>query len=61
MYNINAGGEYGYGFTTYHDDILEFSYFLFFRVWTKIGEMSLHRENHAVSVINYNSIKDYCK
>ena len=29
--------------------------------WNTVGSMSMTRRNHAVSVINYNSIKDYCK
>ena len=29
-------------------------------VWITIGSMSIKRANHAVSVINYNSIKDFC-
>ena len=29
--------------------------------WTKIGSMKISRYAHAVSVINYNSVKEYCK
>ena len=40
------------------DDVLEYDEES--EVWIKIGTMSLKRMEHAVSVINYNSIKDYC-
>ena len=40
-------------------DVLEFS--AEEEVWNKIGEMTMKRaQGHAVSVINYNAIKDYC-
>ena len=48
---MNAGG-------TSRNDVLEFS--VGEQRWNKIGEMSMQRQYHAVSVINYNSIKDYC-
>ena len=28
--------------------------------WTRIGNLKVPRQNHAVSVVNYNSIKEYC-
>ena len=50
----NAGGHHG---STYHD-ILEFS--AEDGTWSKVGSMSINREQHAVSVINYLEIADYC-
>ena len=41
-----------------HDDVMEFDAEEL--VWNKIGSMLMKRTSHAVSVINYNSIKDYC-
>ena len=40
------------------DDVLEYDKEE--QVWNKIGTISMKRYNHAVSVINYNSVKDYC-
>ena len=53
----NAGGTLNFGSGTL-DDVLEYDEVS--GVWNTIGGMSLKREHHAVSVINYNSIKDYC-
>ena len=46
-----------WGFIGY-DDVLEYDEES--GVWKTIGSMSMTRGSHAVSVINYNSIKDYC-
>ena len=43
---------------TKYDDILEFDEEKL--VWNKIGSMSINRYDHAVTVINYLSIVDYC-
>ena len=40
------------------DDVLEYDEEK--QEWNKVGTLTMRRENHAVSVINYNSIKDYC-
>ena len=40
------------------DDILEFN--AEDGTWIKVGSMSINRERHAVSVINYREIADYC-
>ena len=47
----NAGGQGS-------NDVLEFSAEK--QEWTNVGSMLKKREDHAVSVINYNSIKAYC-
>ena len=52
----NAGG-WGSNSETL-DDILEYDEEK--QEWNKIGTISMKRELHAISVINYNSIKDYC-
>ena len=62
-YNLlhNAGGQYYDDSThtyTYYDDVLEYDEQK--QEWNKIGSMSITRYNHAVTVVNYNSIKDYC-
>ena len=55
----NAGGLHYDGSTfTYYDDVLEYDEEK--REWNKIGSMSIKRESPAVTVVNYNSIKDYC-
>ena len=57
----NAGGVYYDDSTntgTTYDDVLEYDEEA--QVWNKIGTMTLKRESHAVAVINFNSIKDYC-
>ena len=41
-----------------HEDVLEYDEEM--QEWNKIGSMSIKRSNHAVTVVNYNSIKDYC-
>ena len=43
---------------TYYDDVLEYDEQK--QEWNKIGSMSIKRTEHAVTVVNYNSIKDYC-
>ena len=43
---------------TFYDDVLEFD--AEEGVWKEIGSMSIKRQAHAVSVINYEAIKDYC-
>ena len=48
----NAGGY------PYTDDILEFN--AEEGTWTRVGSMVISREWHAVSVINYLEIADYC-
>ena len=50
----NAGGYYP---NTY-DDILEFN--AADGTWIKVGSMVISRKEHAVSVINYLEIADYC-
>ena len=56
---LHTGGyEYSFGRETYYDDVLEYDYDE--QVWTKIGVISQKKCDHAVSVINFNSIKDYC-
>ena len=42
----------------YYDDILEYD--VEEEAWSKVGSMSMKRASHAVSVINYLDIKDYC-
>ena len=51
----NAGGTTEYT----HDDILEFN--AEDGTWSKVGSMLLNRAQHAVSVINYLEIADYCE
>ena len=41
-----------------YDDILEFN--AEDGTWTTVGSMSISRSSHAVSVINYLEIADYC-
>ena len=52
----NAGGWSGQDAL---DDVLEYDKEK--QEWNPIGSMSMKKAYHAVSVINYNSIKDYCK
>ena len=40
------------------DDVLEYDQDK--QEWNKIGSMSMKRRDHAVTVVNYNSIKEYC-
>ena len=54
----NAGGRQYDGTMIYYDDVLEYDEQK--QEWNKIGSMSITRYNHAVTVVNYNSIKDYC-
>ena len=53
----NAGG-YTSSPGIYHNDILEFN--AVDGTWIKVGSMLLTRDNHAVAVINYLEIADYC-
>ena len=54
----NAGGwASGYDGDTL-DDILEFN--AEEGTWTKVGSMVISRYRHAVSVINYRELADYC-
>ena len=53
----NAGGTYWDG-STYYDDVLEYDEQK--REWNKIGSMSITRSFHAVTVVNINSIMEYC-
>ena len=41
-----------------YKDVLEFS--AEEQTWKKVGSMNIERSSHAISVINYNSIEDYC-
>ena len=54
----NTGGRISDGTWTYYDDVLEYDEEK--QEWNKIGSMSTTRESHAVTVVNYNSIKDFC-
>ena len=58
----NAGGKYRDGSFwdnyTYYEDVLEYDEQK--REWNKIGSMSIKRSFHAVTVVTYNSIEDYC-
>ena len=40
------------------DDVLEYDEEM--QEWNKIGSMSIKKRSHAITVVNYNSIKDYC-
>ena len=51
----NAGGSSRSG---HWDEVLEYDEQEV--QWKKIGSMSIKRYIHAVTVVNYNSIKDYC-
>ena len=51
-----AGGRWS-GVGTF-DDVLEYDEEM--QIWKKIGSMSIKKRNHAITVVNYNSIKDYC-
>ena len=55
-----AGGRTNGGddWTGYLDEVLEYDKES--GVWKTIGIMTMKRTEHAVSVINYNSIKEYC-
>ena len=54
----NVGGSISGNPPTYYDDVLEYDEQK--QEWNPIGSMSLKRMGHAVAVVNYNSIKDYC-
>ena len=60
LHNHNAGGSYYDGSPTdgRYEDVLEYDEEK--KEWNKIGSMSIKRSSHAVTVVNYNSIKDYC-
>ena len=51
-----AGGRTSWG--SILDDVLQFD--AEEGQWTKIGSMKISRYAHAVSVINYNSVREYC-
>ena len=53
----NDAGGFGQDYDFYND-ILEFS--AEEQIWKKVGSMTMKRISHATSVINYNSIEDYC-
>ena len=56
---INAGGGHSQGSTfIYYEDVLEYDEQKM--EWNNIGSMSIKRSAHAITVVNYNSIKDYC-
>ena len=57
FYNLllNAGGD---GISGVLNHILEYDNEK--QLWNTVGTMTVKRSEHAVSVINYNSIKDYC-
>ena len=42
----------------YLDDILEFNEVA--EEWQQIGKMRRTRSKHAMSVVNYNEVKEYC-
>ena len=58
MENAGGSGDSNSGEISGIIDIMEFSANT--EVWKNIGKMSSKRRNHAVSVINFNSIKEYC-
>ena len=41
-----------------YDDVLQFDAVA--HQWRRIGSMKMTRYNHAMSVINYNEVADYC-
>ena len=41
-----------------YDDVLQFDAVA--HQWRRIGSMKMSRYNHAMSVINYNEVADYC-
>ena len=60
-YNLlhNAGGEnFDGSWRTVYNDVLEYD--MEEQLWNTVGSMTMKRSRHAVSVINYNSIKDFC-
>ena len=46
---------------TRYADILQFSDSEGEEKWTKVGEMSLSRLGHGVSVVDMNNFKKYCQ
>ena len=52
---VTGGSDFDY---IQNNDVLEFD--VDEEVWTKIGTMSVQRSAHAVSVINYLAIEEYC-
>ena len=56
-------GGYGGGWVNdvwylgFLDDVYEYDEVL--GVWTNIGKMSMRKSGHALSVINFNEVKDY--
>ena len=57
-YNSLHNDAGGHNSDFFYNDILEFS--AEEQVWKKVGSMTMKRSSHAISVINYNSIEDYC-
>ena len=60
---FNAGGGSSWDSSSFDssgglDNVLEYDQEK--QEWNPIGSMSVKRSEHAISVINYNSIKDYC-
>ena len=45
-------------YETYIADILEFSDSE--EKWTKVGEMAKSRQDHAVSIVDFEDLKNYC-
>ena len=41
----------------FHDNVYEYDEVL--GVWTNIGKMSMKKAGHALSIINFNEVKDY--
>ena len=62
MTSLFVGG-YGGGWVNdvwylgFLDDVYEYDEVL--GVWTNIGKMSMKKSGHALSVINFNEVKDY--
>ena len=60
--SLHIAGGYYYDYYTYtpthYDDVLEYDEEM--QEWKKIGSMSIKRVNHAITVVNYDSIKEYC-
>ena len=53
-----SGGQDDNGIQSYYEDVLEFDDVN--GVWNNIGKMRMARTSHAVSMINFNKIQDYC-
>ena len=57
MYTIAIAGGRHY-LTSHSDDVLQYDEVA--GEWRSIGRMTVARQQHGVSVINFNEIKDYC-